>query len=160
MAVTATRIFPAHTDEEIETARALFLEYAAWLQIDLCFQGFDEELRPLPGKYAPPAGRLYLAEVDGEIAGCIALRPFAIDTCEMKRLYVRGDFRGLGLGRKLAEAVIADAVSIGYKSMRLDTLPVMGTAIDLYRSLGFKEIAPYRENPVPGALYLELDLLA
>ena len=159
MAMKATRIFPAQTNEEIETARALFLEYAEWLGIDLCFQGFDEELRSLPGQYSPPAGRLYLAEVDGEVAGCIALRPFAKDMCEMKRLYVQEDFQGLGLGRKLAEAVIAEAVSIGYKRMRLDTLPVMRAAINLYRSLGFKEIAPYRENPVPGALYLELDLL-
>lgn len=151
-------ITPALDAANVETIRVLFLEYASWLKIDLCFQGFDEELQALPGKYAPPMGRLYLAHVAGEPVGCIALRPFSPDTCEMKRLYVRDAARGLGVGRALAETVIADARAIGYRSMRLDTLPAMGAAIGLYSSLGFKKIAPYRENPVEGALFFELDL--
>jgi ribosomal protein S18 acetylase RimI-like enzyme len=149
------QILPAHTPEWLPTVRRLFLEYAAWLKVDLCFQGFDEELRTLPGAYVPPAGRLYLAINEPEPAGCIALRQFAVGVCEMKRLYVREEYRGIGLGRRLAEHVIADAREIGYHTMRLDTLPVMGSAIGLYRRLGFKEIAPYRDNPVPGALFFE-----
>lgn len=158
MEPSPSRIIPVQTSEDIALIRVLFLEYADWLRIDLCFQGFDEVLRTLPGKYAPPKGRLYLAFVDEDIAGCIGLRPLSNDTCEMKRLYVRDSFRGLGLGRRLAETVIADAKMIGYHSMRLDTLPAMGAAIELYRSLGFNEIAPYRDNPVPGALFFELNL--
>ncbi len=105
-------------------------------------------------------GRLYLAHIAGEPIGCIALRPFAPHTCEMKRLYVRDAARGLGVGRALAETVISDARGIGYRSMRLDTLPAMGAAIELYTALGFKRIAPYRENPVEGALFFELDVSA
>ena len=150
----------ASTESDIATIRSLFHEYAAWLKIDLCFQGFEEEVNALPGLYAPPQGRLYLARVNEQAAGCIALRPLSDDICEMKRLYVRDTFRGMGLGRKLATAVIADAVAIGYQSMRLDTLPTMGAAIDLYESLGFKKIAPYRENPVAGAMFFELRLRA
>jgi ribosomal protein S18 acetylase RimI-like enzyme len=152
------QIIPAHGEDMIPVVRALFLEYAAWLKVDLCFQGFDEELRALPGGYAPPEGRLFIAVVDGQTAGCIALRELTEGVCEMKRLYVRDSFRGLGLGRRLAEHLIADARQIGYDAMRLDTLPSMGTAINLYRRLGFKEIAPYRDNPVPGALFFELEL--
>ncbi|HWO57726.1 MAG TPA: GNAT family N-acetyltransferase [bacterium] len=151
-------IRPAHDARAIPAVRELFLEYAGWLGIDLCFQGFDAEVRDLPGGYAPPAGRLYLAHVDENVAGCVALRRLAAGICEMKRLYVRDAFRGRGIGRQLAERVIADARDVPYERMRLDTLPVMRSAVGLYRALGFNEIAPYRENPVPGAMFFELDL--
>jgi len=153
------KIFPAESPADIQHARTLFKEYEAWLQVDLCFQSFEKELAELPGKYAPPDGRLLLADVDGKVAGCAALRKIGEGMCEIKRLYLRNEFRGLGLGRKLAEAIIREAGQIGYERMRLDTLPVqMGDAIKLYRALGFKEIEPYRPNPIAGALYMELDL--
>lgn len=143
--------------DQIAQARELFLEYAQSLGFSLCFQNFDKELADLPGEYAPPAGRLLLAEYDGEVAGCIALHKLEPDICEMKRLYLRRQFRGKGLGRALAERVIAEARQIGYKRMRLDTVePVMKDAVGMYRKLGFKEIAPYRENPMAGTLYMEL----
>lgn len=148
----------AFSAADIETVRTLFLEYAKWLNFDLCFQGFDEEVRTLPGSYSPPRGCLYLAKINEAPMGCIGLRPFSADVCEMKRLYVRDAARGLGLGRALTTAIIADAKFIGYHAMRLDTIPAMAAAVSLYRSLGFKEIAPYRKNPVPGALFFELDL--
>lgn len=154
------QILPAHSREAIPMVRTLFLEYAVWLKIDLCFQGFDEELKQLPGDYAPPGGRLYLAQSNGEVVGCGALRQWSLDIGEMKRLYVRETYRGQGVGKRLALQVIEGARSIGYRTVRLDTLPIMGNAIELYRALGFKEIAPYRANPVPGALYFELDLNA
>ena len=138
--------------------RTLFRAYASSLDIDLCFQRFEEELSALPGRYAPPDGRLYLALVDDQPAGCIGLRRLDGETCEMKRLYVRGDARGLGLGRALAERVISDARALGYREMRLDTLPSMRSAQALYRRLGFSEIPPYCENPVPGVRYLGLTL--
>lgn len=145
--------------ERLEDVRALFLEYARSLGFSLCFQGFDEELRALPGMYAPPRGRLLLSIEDGRAAGCVGLHEWDGSAAEMKRLFVRPDFRGRGLGRALTDAALAEARAIGYRSVRLDTIPsLMGPAVAMYRELGFREIAPYRENPIPGALYLELGL--
>lgn len=138
--------------------RRLFEEYAASLDIDLCFQNFDEELATLPGEYAPPRGVILVARVDGDPAGCVALRRLEDDVCEMKRLYVKPEFRGTGIGRALAEAVIADARALGYASMKLDTLASMTEANRLYRSLGFKECAPYRYNPCECPVFMELIL--
>jgi putative acetyltransferase len=146
------------TAQEIELARTLFREYQQSLGVDLCFQNFEQELASLPGDYAPPSGRLLLARSGLEVAGCVALRKIGEGLCEMKRLYVRDAFRGQGLGRKLAEAILAEARRIGYRKMRLDTLPSMRAAIPLYRSLGFSEIAPYTVNPVEGALFVEKEL--
>jgi putative acetyltransferase len=151
-------LLAAHEPRYLETVREVFREYERWLGISLCFQGFEQELATLPGDYAPPRGRLYLGVVDEAVAGCVALRPLDAETGEMKRLYLRAAYRGRGLGRQLALACIEAARGIGYARLRLDTLPVMGTAIALYRSLGFREISPYRANPIAGALYLELDL--
>jgi GNAT superfamily N-acetyltransferase len=140
--------------EDLEEIRALFAEYAASLPFDLGFQGFEHELAGLPGAYAPPRGALLLAPG----AGCAALRPLAADACELKRLYVRPSARGGGLGRALTLAAIDAARGIGYGRIRLDTVPGMERAQALYERLGFVEIAPYRENPIPGARFLELEL--
>ena len=138
--------------------RTLFLEHAETLGLDLTFQGFDKELAGLPGAYARPCGRLLVARLDGEPAGCVALRPLRGGTCEMKRLFVHPSARGSGVGRMLARAVIDAAREAGYERMRLDTLPQMVEAQPLYESLGFRDIAAYYENPVAGARYLELVL--
>ncbi|MDX6611137.1 MAG: hypothetical protein QOD75_323 [Blastocatellia bacterium] len=154
-----TRLALAESRLHISQARALFEEYAAWLGFNLCFQNFDQELANLPGAYAPPDGRLLLAFVEDQLTGCIALRKIEESVCEMKRLFVRADFRGEGLGRTLVDAIIEEARQIGYQRMRLDTIPMkMKSAIDIYRSMGFKEIGAYYENPVPGALFMELEL--
>lgn len=155
----AITINQAETEAEIASVRNIFREYETWLDLDLCFQNFEEELARLPGKYAPPDGRLYLANVGDEVAGCIALRPLASNICEMKRLFVREEFRGMHIGRLLIEKLIADAKEIGYPAMRLDTFPPkMGKAVRIYESYGFHQIAPYYENPNEGVLFMELDL--
>jgi carbonic anhydrase len=154
-----TQILPAVSREQVDEARRLFLEYGESLSFSLCFQSFDKELAGLPGDYAPPSGRLLLAEVDGQIAGCVALHRLEDGICEMKRLYVRPSFRGQKIGLTLANAVIAEARAIGYRRMRLDTVAdSMKEAVVLYRSLGFVEIPPYCSNPIPSALYMELNL--
>jgi putative acetyltransferase len=127
--------------------------------VNLCFQNFEQELAGLPGEYALPDGRLLLAEYGTRLAGCVALHKWQADICEMKRLYLRSSFRGKGLGRALAEAIIGEARSIGYRRMRLDTIePIMKDAVEMYRKLGFREVAPYRPNPIAGAMYMELNL--
>jgi putative acetyltransferase len=154
-----TEIIRAHSPDYVELVRELFKEYEAWLDIDLCFQNFHKELAELPGEYAPPDGRMLLVAQDGRIAGCIALRKIVDGLCEMKRLFIRAEFRGKGLGRRLVEAIIREAQEIGYERMRLDTLPgKMDEAIALYGSFGFEEIEPYYRNPVPGAKFMELKL--
>ncbi|SRR6266545_932128 len=155
------KLIQVTSDEDVLQARRLFEEYAAWLGINLCFQNFDKELAELPGGYTPPDGRLFLATQNNQIAGCVALRKFDSEVgdaiAEMKRLYVRPQFRGRGLGRSLTEAVIEAARTIGYRRIRLDTLPGrMDHAIAMYHSLGFKNIAAYYNNPVPDAAFMEL----
>jgi GNAT superfamily N-acetyltransferase len=171
-----TQIIHAASPDHIASIRELFLEYQRWLGLDLCFQNFSAELAALPGDYALPSGRLLLALHAARPAGCIALRKLVLEDafcrgasldrpsrpgenlCEMKRLFVRPEFQSLKIGRALAERVIAEARAMGYARMRLDTLPVMTRAHALYAALGFREIPPYRHNPVPGAVYMELDL--
>lgn len=152
------RIVDGHGEDELPAVRRLFEEYAASLDVDLAFQDFDRELRELPGEYAPPAGRVLLALEEDEPAGCVALRPYEPEVCEMKRLYVRPAFQGSGLGRRLAEAIVGAGRDAGYRLMRLDTLPTMGAARGLYRSLGFEEIEAYRPNPVHGTTFFQLRL--
>lgn len=149
----------AKSPADIADVRTLFNEYAESLGFSLCFQSFEVELAKLPWEYAPPSGRLLLARSGAVAAGCVAMHKLKEEICEMKRLYVRPRFRGTGLGRRLAEEIIAQAREIGYRRMRLDTVvSVMGRAVELYRVLGFREITPYRENPIPSALYMELEL--
>ncbi|MCC6193715.1 MAG: GNAT family N-acetyltransferase [Burkholderiales bacterium] len=143
---------------DIAAVRELFAEYAQGLQVDLCFQGFAEELATLPGKYARPRGRLFLAD-EPPLAGCIALRPLDEEgVAEVKRLYVRPAARGSGLGLALVQAVVRDARAIGYRELRLDTLPNMGDALRLYERMGFVGRSPYYHNPVPGTVYMSLAL--
>ena len=152
-------IVQAKTDDQIAEARALFREYETSMNLDLCFQGFDEELRDLPGKYAAPDGRLLLAYQDERLAGCIALKKLEGRVCEMKRLFVRDEFRGQKIGISLIERLIAEAREIGYEKMRLDTHPPkMGKAVRLYESLGFSPISPYYNNPHNDVLFMELTL--
>ncbi|MDH5433161.1 MAG: GNAT family N-acetyltransferase [Gammaproteobacteria bacterium] len=173
------KIFHAQSEKEIDIARELFREYQNFLQVDLCFQGFEEELQSLPGKYADPNGVILLAEHNGNIAGCVALRPIEPSDCnspkcsdnkpvpvsegiekicEMKRLYVKDQYQGLSIGKKLAEMVIEQAQKLGYEKMQLDTLKRLDKAMTLYRKLGFYEISPYYANPLDEVVYWELDL--
>lgn len=153
------KLIHPETADEIETARQLFREYETWLGMSLCFQGFEEELRSLPGKYTPPDGRMFLAYQDDELAGCIAIRKLDDGVCEMKRLFVHEQFRGHRIGVQLIEKIIDEARSIGYRKMRLDTYPPkMGKAVALYERYGFRKILPYYDNPHDGVLYMELDL--
>ncbi len=149
-------IIQAETPAQIEDVRRLFREYEAWLNVDLCFQSFEDELKNLPGKYAAPTGRLFLA-FDGEkIAGCIAFRRIDDEICEMKRLYLREESRGAGLGKRLIERLTKEAKEIGYRKMRLDTLPEkMPRAVALYKEFGFQPIAAYYDNPHRETLFME-----
>ena len=150
----------AESDEDIQLARSLFKEYESAIQVNLCFQSFDQELANLPGDYAPPSGRLLLAYIDEQPVGCIALRKKTDSICEMKRLFLRPEARGKHVGRKLVETIIDEARAIGYRQMRLDTmLGRMDTAIAIYRSVGFEEIPPYYDTPVDSTLFMELTLL-
>lgn len=151
----ATGIAPAM---DMAVVRILFEEYSKGLGFCLCFQNFDQELAELPGRYAPPAGGLWLAWAAGMPAGCVALRSLGNGLCEMKRLYVRPAHAGHGLGRSLAQAAVAGARERGYKAIRLDTLETMTAANALYQKLGFRRIEPYCDNPLEGALYYELTL--
>ena len=148
----------AESTELLSIVQELFKEYACSLDFDLCFQNFDKELAELPGEYAPPDGRLIVAINETKVVGCVALRKIINGICEMKRLYVRPAYRSKGIGRELVRAIIGEAEKIGYTQMRLDTVPAMKEAIGLYRSTGFYEIEPYRNNPVEGAMFLELAL--
>lgn len=153
------KIILASTSEQLRQVRQLFEEYAASLSFNLCFQNFQQELDGLPGDYGPPEGRLWLAISDGgEAAGCVALRRLEQGIAEMKRLYVRPKHRGTGLGKRLTQTVLEEAERIGYQRIRLDTTPEMAGAIRLYESLGFNRIAPYRPNPIEGAIYMEIDV--
>ena len=152
------RLQAAATATDLESVRTLFREYADSLGVNLDYQGFEEEVRDLPGKYAPPSGTLLLAFNDDDLVGCVGVRPIDDEIAEMKRLYVRPGGRGLGLGRTLAEAAIRFATVTGYSRMRLDTLPQMDRAQELYRSLGFMPIDAYRYSAVPGTVFLELVL--
>ncbi len=153
------RIVSAASDSEVASAAGLFREYEAWLGLDLCFQGFEAELASLPGKYAPPDGRLFLAYSDDKLAGCIALRNLDDGICEMKRLFVRDQFRGQKIGLSLIEQLIFAAREIGYSKIRLDTYPPkMGKAVNLYESFGFVEIPRYYDNPHDDVLFMELTL--
>lgn len=152
-------ILQAETPSQIEDVRKLFREYESWLGLDLCFQGFEDELRNLPGRYAKPDGRLLLATIDEKPAGCAALRKLDEGICEMKRLYIRKDFRGGGLGNTIIEKLIDEAHVIGYKKMRLDTYPLkMEKAVKLYEFHGFTAIPPYYDNSDEGVLFMEMDL--
>jgi len=152
------KIIKVESKSEVEITRELFLEYAQSLDFHLCFQDFEREVTELPGEYAPASGSLLLLMSEGKAAGCVALRKIDRKVCEMKRLYVRPEFRGMGFGKKLTLTVIDEAKKMGYRFIRLDTVPSMKEAIKLYQFLGFKEIKPYRKNPIEGAIFMELEL--
>jgi ribosomal protein S18 acetylase RimI-like enzyme len=153
------KIVQAKSEADLQQVRTLFSEYVDWLGINLCFQNYEKELAELPGEYAPPNGRLFLAVEGDAAAACVALRDLGDGTCEMKRLFVRPEFRGQRLGWQLVELILNEARAIGYQRIRLDTLPgKMDRAIAMYRTLGFKEIAPYYQNPVEGVAFMELAL--
>ena len=152
------KIAPAQRHDQMEDVRRLFREYEEFLAVDLCFQGFEDELVTLPGRYAPPTGALLLAADGEKTAGCVALRKLEEGVCEMKRLFVRPEFRGRGLGRLLAQRIVKEAVLLGYSTMRLDTLERLKEANRLYESLGFVRTEPYCHNPLDGVVYWELDL--
>ncbi len=153
-------IVRAETAEQIEKVRSLFREYESFLKVDLCFQAFEEELAGLPGCYAFPDGALLLAMNGDREAGCVAMRKLESGICEMKRLYVRSQYRGRGLGRQLATSIISEGAKLGYRLMRLDTLERLERAICLYKSLGFRKCNPYYKNPLPDVVYWELALKA
>jgi GNAT superfamily N-acetyltransferase len=148
----------AFTERDTRAVQRLFAEYAESLEVDLGFQAFDEEVAALPGRYAPPRGALLVARVDGEAVGCVGIRPLEAEACELKRLFVRPAHRSGGTGRRLLEEALATARRIGYRTIRLDTIPGMERAQTLYARAGFREIAPYTANPVAGTRYLELEL--
>ncbi|HNH24585.1 MAG TPA: GNAT family N-acetyltransferase, partial [Accumulibacter sp.] len=152
------RILNADDHQELGHVRQFFRNYSAWLGVDLSYQHFEEEMATLPGAYSAPGGRLFYAECDGRPAGCVGLRPFSDNLCEMKRLYVEPRQRGYGVGLQLALAVIKAAKEIGYRKLLLDTLPAMRVAVRLYRELGFKETPAYYQTPVEGTMFLALDL--
>lgn len=155
MIASPTHIREAHGAADMDAVRTLFQEYAGTLNFSLCFQGFDAELAGLPGQYAPPRGNAWLAEANGQLAGCVAVRPLDDDICEMKRMFIRPAYRGLKLGRQLAETTLEFARRAGYRAMRLDTVETLRAAMTLYRSMGFIEIPAYYDNPVPGVHYFE-----
>ncbi|MCB1919771.1 MAG: GNAT family N-acetyltransferase [Candidatus Competibacteraceae bacterium] len=149
-------LLEVHTSEDLEIVRTLFREYEQFLGVDLCFQGFAEELATLPGRYAPPLGRLLLAREGQQTAGCVALRPLHEQgACEMKRLFVRPAYRGQGLGLMLAQQIIQEAITVGYTVIRLDTLDTLKQAMRIYETLGFQRCTPYYANPLPGVVYWE-----
>ena len=153
------RIKRAQTKAEIQEVESLFREYESFLNVDLCFQNFEDELANLPGKYSPPRGDLLIGLDGKKIVGCVAVRKLDDDICEMKRLFVRQESRGTGLGRQLAKEIIVISQKLGYLLMRLDTLDKLTEAMHLYKTLGFKKIESYYENPLPGVVYWELKLI-
>lgn len=158
MQLSEVAIMEAVSAEQLDDVRRLFRNYAAWLDVDLCFQSFEAELAVLPGRYAPPAGQLLLAKVGDSCAACVGLRPLQPNVCEMKRLWVEPQFQGHGLGRRLANEIVAAGARLGYEAMRLDTIPDrLQPAQHIYQSLGFQEIPPYYENPLDGVVMFELN---
>ena len=155
---TKIRIIRAQSPDEIDEVRRLFREYEQFLGVDLCFQSFEEELAGLPGKYGPPDGVLLMATDGRQSAGCVALRKVENGICEMKRLYLRPQYRARGVGRLLAERILSEATALGYSVMRLDTLDKLKAAMGLYEAMGFRRREPYYGNPLPGVVYWELDL--
>lgn len=157
--MSSLQISHIRNDDDVVTVREMFREYEDKMGLDLCFQGFEAELASLPGSYAEPNGRLLIATSDGQVAGCVALKKVDQETCEIKRLYVREEFRGQRIGIALIERLIKDSREIGYKRIRLDTFPpIMSKAVELYRSYGFREIDPYTTDPHPDLLFMELTL--